>query len=136
LNKQTKKKPSESKTSSTTGTNSTDKMGLSSTEICTIIASCATNKVAVLKFGELYLRFGPTAEPDKTSTLVPAQNQNIPDTKISDEQHDKTTAETVEDEATMTREEQLAMALVEDPMLHEQLLRDGDLDDTDESGNE
>ncbi len=121
--------------SSTSGTMPTVKNGLSSQEVCAIITSCATNNVSVLKFGELYLRFGPTAEEQPKSESA---HPKTPDTAISEQQHEKQNEQTLEYESELTREEQLANALVENPLLHEELLRNGELEDDadDEPGDE
>lgn len=120
------------------------KNSLSSRDVCDIIQACSQSKVSVLKFGELYVRFGPQAEGSNTSTpesdFVP-ENTSTPvkpnsDTEISEEQHARISQDSLVADEISTREEQLAMAMVEDPALYEQMIRDGELEDVDDESSD
>lgn len=108
--------------------NSTDKSVLSLSEIKDIIQFSASTGVTVLKYRDLYVRFG-------TSTDKKPQTQEIEtnsDTKISETDQEEVLRNSVEREEMNLREEQLAHAIVENPRLYEELLLDEELEDADD----
>lgn len=111
------------KTSLQSGTKSTAKNDLQSQDICSIIDTCAKNKVTALKYGGLEISF--LAETVIPKTVL----SNPPDNDISEEQHVQNNTESFLKEEVMTREEQLALLLIEDPVRYEQMLEDGELEE-------
>jgi hypothetical protein len=108
----------------TNGTRTTNKNDLQCQDICLIIEKCSAHGVTTLKFGSLEVSFNP----------VPKQNK--PGAEISAETHDKLNEEAnLKDEVDL-REEQIANAQVEDPLLAEQLILDGELDDESDSDDD
>lgn len=94
---------------------------LMTNDIATIIEACGKAGVRTLKYGSLYLAFGPA--PEK----VPVILDQFPD-------HDAINAETLERDEQEIRDERLRMMMIEDPVEYERQLRDGEL--TDESSDE
>lgn len=100
-----------------------EKSILTAEEVCCILESCRTAKVAVLEFRDLYVKFG--AEP------VPAPEPQVamldpltPDKEISAAQEVEAVEALRRDEMKM-RLDQLHQMFIEDPVQAEQLLRDG-----------
>lgn len=104
-------------------------INLTSQDVCQIIESCAKNNVTTLKFGSLFLSFNrPVEKPNA-------------DTAISDQQIDHIqraqSKESLEQQEADFRQEQIAMAILENPVLAEQMIAEEDLADADdESGLE
>ena len=123
------KNNTESKTSSTSGTSITaGNKTLASKDICEILEACGKFGVRELSYESLQVKFGPA--PREASD----QNQNTNSssvTEITENKHKEQTERAVEEAEVLTREEQLAYAMVENPALYEQLLRDGELEDDD-----
>lgn len=109
-------------------------------EICAIIEACAKNGVALLKFGNLEIQRGPTAQLSENSEAPaslapPAPLQNIPVAEMTDKQHTEQNEKALLQEEFNTREEQIAELLITDPLAAEKLIALGDLEDADnESG--
>lgn len=93
-------------------------------DIATIIEACGKAGVRTLKYGDLYLAFGPAP---KIENKIEAA---IPD-------HDAINAETLEQDEQEIRDERLRMMLIEDPVEYERQLRDGELtDDASDEGDD
>lgn len=106
----------------------TDKILLSSLDICTIIEACAENQVTKLKYGDLYLELGRQTPRD----TVPTQTVS-PGTEIPEINHDKITQESIETDEVKLREAEIAELMLTDPRRAEEMIENGELeDDTDE----
>lgn len=111
-------------------------MALSAEEVCLILRTSAKAGVAELKFADLHVRFGRPAEqvvvmdPQgnlSTYPYVPQAPAPRSGKALSEEQHQKQNAEALEQEELRTRDQQLAEALVTDPLKYEELLQSGEL---------
>lgn len=131
--------PGQSRKNSTSGTT---RMGaksppLSSEDACRIIEVSAKAGVVELQFNGLHVKFGKTveqliAEGTPPYPYMPQTSAPAPVTALTEEQHETQTKEALELDELRTKEEQLARALIENPIEYERLLRDGELvDDVD-----
>jgi hypothetical protein len=119
---------------------------LGAPEICAILEASAKAKVSKLKFGDLEVEFGSAPTPARNPDRVVAEtlyesNQHLkspgwgypsapaPVTAITDEQK-KMIAEALRREEVSLKDDQLANALVEDPVLAEELLEEELLNNT------
>lgn len=98
-------------------------------QVCSIIKACGEAHVSVLEFGDLRVRFGRSAEEEDQGRAFnpdPATEIAVKQAEIS--------AQSLKRDEIAFREEQLAMAVIEDPVLAEKLLMEGELtaDGTDE----
>lgn len=105
------------------------KEDLLSAEICSIIKVSAESGVTELKFGSLHVTFGRLTKEKEDIPLVQQNPTPNPVSVLTDENHKKQQSDYLETEQMKLREEQLARALVEDPVKYEELLRTGDLTD-------
>lgn len=103
-----------------------DEKKLDCSEVCTIIEVCAKSGVAKLKFGDLSVEFA------NSQTVNSRHLSNNPEAEISETQHEANTKEAVTQGEHDFRDEQVAHALIENPMLAEELIRDGELEDADD----
>lgn len=111
---------------------------LKAEEVCRIISTCATSNVAVLKYGDLYVRFGPNTEPGSTKGIPsesPSENLNYADpgpspsdTAIS-ENATKIERETHARDELNLREQQIQESAITDPLEFENMLASGELED-------
>jgi len=108
---------------SNTVTNSKE---LSAEEVCSILRVCGEAKVSVLKFRDLYVKFGGTAESQKND--VPSALPITPEAEISDNSK-QVAFEAIEKEMVLTKEERLALLQIEDPLEYERLVVNGELED-------
>lgn len=99
---------------------------LSSRDICDILEACAKSKVTSLQFGGLIVSFGTPA-----ASTIPNEEKSNAVTTIT-EQHETSTRAAIEHDELVLREDQLANALVENPVLFEQMIKDGELEDVDD----
>ena len=97
---------------------------MTATEVCLILDSCAKNGVSTLKFGALEASW--VSHPPLVQNSLDA---HIPGTEIPEINHSEKTKEALEVSELNLREEQLAMALIEDPEQYERLLAQGELED-------
>lgn len=112
--------------------------------ISLILDSCARNGVAILKFGELEVWFGPKAGPTPKNPPLPPGSDGYP---VANEEtqtpspgtempnHEKITQETLEQDERILREQQLEELAITDPVAYEKLVNAGGLEDV-ESGDE
>jgi hypothetical protein len=128
------KKRTGSRTSLTSGTRPTETR-LSREEVCSILETSAKIGVLELKFGDLHATFGrPARQEDGRGPLAPypfVQQPHAPPsvTALTEKEHQEQNSTALEADEVRLREEQLARALVEDPVAYERLLRDGELTD-------
>ena len=110
-----------------------EKLLFTSSDVCAIIQSCANHKVKTLKCQGLELDFSQTAETTSTpSGSVRDDSGLAPVAAITEETHDQMTKETIERDELLLREQEIAMSLIENPSLAEELLLDGELEDADD----
>lgn len=94
------------------------------------------HNVAKLKFGDLEIEFDKQIEPQASPLPGLVSAPLTPDTAMSDQEHKKQTQQSLEDDEVTLREEQLALAFIENPSRAEELLLEGELVDDDESGDD
>jgi hypothetical protein len=124
-----------SKTKLRSGTSSTATKGLDSfplnvEDLCRILEASSKSGVSELKFGPLLVKFGPS--PEQIQRFLDQQQPTHPSPPVAaltEAQHTKQTQESLEQAEIALRQEQLQLAMVEDPELFEQMLSDGDLSD-------
>lgn len=111
-------------------------MSLSGSDACLIIEASAKAGVSELSFGTLHVKFGRPAETREMSGFpgiaYPVVKQHAapaPMNDLTDAQHKQQARDALELDEILTREDQLARALVEDPVLYEELLQQGELTD-------
>lgn len=117
------------------------KTNLSTDEICRILETSSKSGVIELKFGDLHVTFGtPAGHVPSVENVV--EQPPVASPVLTDDQHKRQSEESLEMEQVRLREEQLARALVEDPVEYERLLSQGELSDeldtadSEESDNE
>lgn len=114
-------------------------MGLSSVEVISILEASAKSGVSVLKFGDLYVKFGKQTEPDSSTLVEPqasAQSYPVVGAMTALDRLKAAKAALLRDEMEI-REQQLEELKITDPLEYERQINDGELeDDTDESAND
>jgi hypothetical protein len=100
---------------------------LSTEQVCLILEASAKSGVAELKFGGLHVKFATKADAAQGHAQLDAET--APVKVLTEDQHTKQTADVIEHDQIRLREEELANALVEDPMRFENMLRSGELND-------
>lgn len=96
------------------------------TDVCQILQACATLKVSELSVGDLKISFQATVLT-KSPTIGSPFNHSPP-TSVGD-------ASSIEFDPTEERElreDQLAMMQIEDPLMYEKLLANGELEENGE----
>lgn len=114
-----------------------EKGGLPVEEVCRILDASAKAGVTELTFGSLHVKFGRTAEnvvgvsfPDHSYPFVHHDPRvSAPVKNLTEDQHKQQTKDSIEADELLLREDQLARALVEDPVRYEELLMQGELGD-------
>lgn len=102
------------------------KNNLTPDNIISIIKACAENNVSKFSIDTLAFEFGQPKPKEHEIITEP----------LTPETHDKMDKETLVKEELKTREEQMQMLLIENPLLAEEMIADGDLkDDESESGD-
>lgn len=114
-----------------------EKSALSSDDVIRILEASAKAGVTKLLFRDLHVEFGTPPEnqvvisghqlPDYP--VVQQSRDSAPVGALTDKQHETIGRENLEREEIRLREEKLALALVEDPVLYEQMIRDEELSD-------
>lgn len=84
---------------------------LTPADVCNILEACATTKVSVLQFGDLYVEFGTSREETKPV---------LPD--LTQQDHDKLNNAQVQRDAEDLRDLERGELILTDPELHEELL--------------
>lgn len=95
----------------------TAKNTLTPDDIISIIKSCAENGVSKFKLDTLKIEFGGWKA---------SKQQSEP---LTQEAHDKMNKKTLAEDESRTRDEQIKMMLIENPLLAEELISNGDLED-------
>ncbi len=106
-----------------------NKTPLSTKDVIRIIVASAKAGVDELKFLDLCVSFNRPVEQEAIKPLMQQYPASVPVQSLTEEQHEFQTKAAIEAEEVLTREDQLARALVEDPIRYEQLLVDGELSD-------
>lgn len=117
-------------TSGTTPIQDNKRQLLSTKEVCRIIKLGKKAGLSELKFGELHVSFKSPIEQVAKATMRQPRIPSVP-VKAPTENTQK---EALAQDELRLREDQLAMALIEDPVRYEQLLRDGELSDELDTG--
>lgn len=104
----------------------TDNNNLTSDDICKIIKACADNGVYKISVSTLAIEFGEYKIKNPENITVPRMTQ---------EAHDKQNAETLVSEELKTKSDQIDMLMIEDPVLAEEMIANGDLEN-DGSGDD
>lgn len=119
-----------------------DKNCLSSQDVCSILEACHKAGVAVLKFGALEVILGRAASTsdidfsgwdlpaDQISSSIPA---TAPVTEIT-AQNAKIEKDELVRQEVMTRDDQIAMAIIENPLLAEQMIHENGVIEDEQSG--
>lgn len=97
----------------------TAKNTLTPDDIISIIKSCAENGVSKFKLDTLKIEFGKYKVSDTENFTEP----------LTQEAHDKMNKKTLAEDESRTRDEQIKMMLIENPLLAEELISNGDLED-------
>lgn len=100
------------------------KNNLTVESIISIIKACAENSVSKFKLDTLDIEFGQYKIKDTENFTEP----------LTQAAHEKMEQETLVKEELKTREDQMRMLLLENPLLAEELIADGDLQN-DEADN-
>lgn len=110
-----------------------DKTFISGAEICKIIESCAKKGVLELKYGPLHLKFaGKTQESTARGPKIPTES--APENII--QAQNKEQEEALFREELKTRDEQIAELIVTDPLLAEELMAEGELEESNDGPND
>jgi len=106
------------------------KKSLDSKDILSIIESCATHGVILLKLENLHLELGKRTQQEDPSELLTSETHPKPtEAAISEQQHATITQETLEEDELAIRDEQLAEMLLTDPQGAEEMLLNEELED-------
>lgn len=100
---------------------STDKNKLTTPDIISIIKACAENNVSKFNLNTLSIEFGQSNKVDDEIITQP----------LSQEEHTAMDKQTLLQEEMRMRDEKIKMMLLENPLLAEELISNGDLDESD-----
>lgn len=100
---------------------------LTAQDISLILEAAAKNGVSAFKWGNLAFRIGQ--KPQNYVQTTGFMQQEMPN-------HDEINANTLVNDEVQTKEEQMDMALIENPLLFEQMLAAGELTEEDETKEE
>lgn len=109
-----------------------EKSALSPEQVCAIIKACGESQVRVLKFAGLYVEFERTP-------LTPVVAEEVlppPATEMAESQLKIEEGRGILQRELQIRDDQVAQMMIENPVLAEQLLMDGDLADDDDTDAE
>lgn len=104
--------------------------------MCAIIETCKQYGVTAFRYGGLDLTFGNTELPPSPGSSTPHRTAEtiavhpVGETMPAPD-HDQINRETLEEEELRLREEEILNAPIENPVLAEQLIIDGELEDAD-----
>lgn len=87
--------------------------------IISIIKACAENGVSKFKLDTMDIEFGQYKTKDTVNFIEP----------LTQAAHDKMDAETLAAEEARQKEDEIQMMLIENPLLAEELISNGDLED-------
>lgn len=105
---------------------------LTVTELCSIIESCAKASVRAFTYRELRLEFGDVATAIPTPP-PPAPEPSSTETTLSD-LHTKQNASALLSAELQIKEEQIAYMVLENPLLAEELIANGEMIEGDDDG--
>lgn len=110
-----------------------EKTHLSREDVCSILDTSAKAGVRELTFAGLHVVFGRPAEQQVAGypfvPQIPAPS--LSGKALSDADHAAQAKRSLEEDEVRLREDQLAHALVEDPVLYEKLVQEGMTNDVD-----
>lgn len=97
------------------------KNNLTSDDICKIIKACAENGVYKFSVDTLSFELGERkkSDPENITGLVPV---------LTPEAHDKMERDALVEEEIKTKEEQIQMMLIENPMMAEEMIANGEFE--------
>lgn len=105
-------------------------------EVCRMIEVCAKASVRRIEFGELRLEFGEFRPASLDRPTQEAPELTTPTEAALSEMHDKQNEETLGVEEARTKEDRLALMLIEDPLQAEELITNGEIDFTEEDDDD
>lgn len=104
------------------------KASLTVDEVCRILDASARTGVSLLKLGDLHVEFG-RKEPEPSRVPSPLRPDAIPAAEMAVLQLKEQNRSTELDELQL-REDQIAELLLTDPLAAEEMIRNGDLEET------
>lgn len=107
-------------------------LGLSTEQVIQIMEASARCGVLILKFQGLYFQFGKKTEPVPAPPGGPTEHapKNLV-AEMTNNQHQKLAAAALEQSELELREEQLEELKITNPVLYEELVNQGELDEDD-----
>ncbi len=115
-------------------TGTTIKKEMTHKEIISIIKACGKSQVTEIQIGDLCVKFGRQTEPGLSEAIAPQDFSPAP--AQSDAELQKEQKMEFDREELAYREEQLAMMLIENPSLHEELVIKGEIEKDERSEKE
>lgn len=105
---------------------------LSTDQAVLLLEASARCGVLVLKFQGLYCEFGKKTEPEAAPPGGPTEHApKIPVAEMTDNQHKKLRKAALEQSELDLREEQLEELKITNPVLYEEMVNQGELDEDD-----
>lgn len=101
-----------------------EKITFSAKDLCVIIDACKQGGVRELAVGGLMLKFSSLV------TLQPKANDGLVGPDLRDADHVAQSKEALEIDELLTKEEQLAQLMIEDPVEYERQIVAGELEET------
>lgn len=108
--------------------------GLTADEVVVILKACGDVQVAVLKFGNLYVRFSRNESPPSPEPWGSVAAPPVPATEIAVKQAEQARLAFEQDELAL-KEEQLQELKLTDPEEYEKHVINGDLDEESTDGS-
>lgn len=114
-----------------------DKSVLTAEDICRIMEVSAKAKVSSISYGDLRIVFGEEVKTDASGPSKILEPTPPTEATLSEIGHDKLNKDSLEKEEIKTREDQLDLMFVENPLAAEELLASGDAVEEDlDDGND
>jgi hypothetical protein len=101
---------------------------LTADEICRIIKISAKAKVASLKIGDLLVEFSESEQAHSDRLIQRVEPTTPAEAALSEIEHDKQMQEAIEYEELITREDQLDLMLIENPLEAEKMILNGEVE--------
>jgi hypothetical protein len=113
-------------------TSTSHNLALSAEDICRILLTCGKAKVAELQFGPLCVRFGAQAIDEDVPRGTLRTSKSLPPTQAKEmaEQQTQIAEKSLAEQEYELRLDQLAQLMIEDPAKAEELIINGDLEET------
>ena len=89
---------------------------LTTADVCSILESCATNKVSKLQFGDLIVEFGASKEKGHQTSSA-----------LTQEEHDKLNDAQIQLDAQALRDLEVGELALTNPLMLEELIEKGEL---------